>query len=111
MVKRCELCEKILGHGNYGQSVLDVHQIMECGDKDCLWVFWEVSRNHTLKFGQRIFPTRPKGYYKATIDLSHYACNKAVAIIERLKVNIQAALIYEKICEDIYNRLPTFARW
>jgi hypothetical protein len=84
---------------------------MECGHKDCLWTFFEVARNHPKKMGVRLFPTKPRGYVTATIDLSHYASNKAVAINERLKGNIQAALIYEKICEDIYNRLPTFARW
>jgi len=110
-VIKCHLCEKILGHGNYGQSVLDVHQIMECGDKDCLWVFWESVHHHPLKLARRLFPTHPRGYLTATIDLGHYASNKSVAINERLKGNIQTAMVYETICENIYKILPDYARW
>lgn len=44
-------------------------------------------------------------------EIAAYADNKAVAMECRLRGDIPAALVYEKICDDIYARLPEFARW
>jgi hypothetical protein len=105
-VERCELCKKV----TTGELV-SVIDLMESGDREALMLFWTRTHQHPVKTARKLFPTKPRGYVTATVDLSHYASNKAVAINERLKGNIQAAEIYEKICENIYNRLPTFARW
>lgn len=117
-VKMCSLCEKLLDHSVnvgeenlFGTKVLSLMEIMECNDKACLMVFYGVVHEHPVKTAKRLFPTRPRGYVTATVDLSHYACNKAVGINERLKGNIQTAEIYEKICENIYKNLPQYARW
>lgn len=48
---------------------------------------------------------------RASKDLGHYAVNKSVAMQCRLKGDIQAASIYEAICDRIYDGLPSFARW
>ena len=93
------------------KGILNLLEIMESQNKDALWVFWELVHNHPKKLAVRLFPTKPRGYVTATVDLSHYACNKSVAINERLKGNIQVAQVYEKICENIYKILPDFARW
>jgi len=43
--------------------------------------------------------------------LRNYAINKAVAIGLRLDGNTQDALLYERICQDIYEDIPEFAKW
>ena len=65
----------------------------------------------TLKVGRKLFPTRPKGYVAATRDLVSYASNKAAAMYCREHGDITGAQVYEIICDRIYDRLPTFARW
>ena len=57
-----------------------------------------------------LFPDRPTGYVSATGDLRNYAWNKATAMRCRLRGDIQAATIYETICDRIYDALPDFAR-
>jgi hypothetical protein len=54
--------------------------------------------------------TRP-GYTGLAKLLSGYAANKATAITCRLRGDIQAAGIYETICENIYAEIPTDLRW
>ena len=52
-----------------------------------------------------------KGYTAIARQLAHYASNKATAMGCRLRGDIGAALIYENICDGIYNRLPKDLRW
>ncbi len=54
---------------------------------------------------------RRKGYTSIVGDLAHYAANKATAMSCRLRGEIQSALIYEGICDRIYDRLPPDCRW
>src|SRR5260370_280507 len=58
-----------------------------------------------------VFPDRPADYVQAFKSLRNYAMNKAVTMQQRKLGNIQTAQQYESICEDIYNRLPGYARW
>lgn len=44
-------------------------------------------------------------------QLANYACNKATAISCRNKGDVQAAEIYERCCELIYDELPRDLRW
>ena len=44
-------------------------------------------------------------------ELLNYASNKATAIGCRSRGEIGWALMYEGICDDIYKRLPDWARW
>ena len=63
------------------------------------------------KYARELFPTRPVGYINITRQLGHYAANKATAIKCRLDGRIATALIYESICDTIYDKLPEWARW
>jgi len=58
-----------------------------------------------------LFPHKMKGYVSTTVNIGHYASNKATAMRCRKEGNIKSALIYEQICERVYNNLPTWARW
>jgi hypothetical protein len=46
-----------------------------------------------------------------TRELAHYADTKASAMQHRSRGNIEAALLYEDLCERIYRRLPEHCRW
>lgn len=84
---------------------------LESQDKDQLMVIYDTIRNNPVKVARQQFPKRPRGFVTVTKDLGHYACNRAVAINCRLKGEIQTAQIYETICDQIYDRLPQWARW
>ena len=76
-----------------------------------LWDMWARTHHHPVIEARRIFPSRPTGYVAATKSLGNYASNKSVAVSARIAGNIQTAMIYETICERIYESLPGFARW
>lgn len=80
-------------------------------DADEAWGVYETIRRRPLRCARELFPGRERGYVAATRSLGHYAANKGTAMRCRLRGDIQAALVYEHICEDIYSRLPEFARW
>lgn len=105
-VERCKLCQKVEEN-----SLVCVAELMESQDREALHLFWYKTHQHPVKTARKLFPTRPRGYVTATVDLGHYASNKSTAIQCRLTGNIQAALVYEKICETIYKILPDYARW
>lgn len=55
-----------------------------------------------------------KKYGYTIKDMNHiknYAINKFVAMKLREEGNISTSLVYEDICEKIYNRLSKSARW
>jgi hypothetical protein len=76
-----------------------------------LWALWTRGHRHPVRLAREWFPARPKGYVTATSALIGYASNKATAMGCRATGDINAALVYERICETIYEDLPTFARW
>lgn len=80
-----------------------------------LWQFWRDCGMSSVLVPRRIaravFPDRPKGYVRTCKTLAHYACNKAVAMGLRTKGQIDRALVYEHVCDRIYDRLPEYARW
>ena len=83
-------------------------------NRDDLMEFWKwggASGSTLHRAARAIFPDRPQGYVSATGDLRGYAANKATAIACRESGDIEAALVYESICERIYNELPEWARW
>jgi hypothetical protein len=59
----------------------------------------------------RMFPDNRQGRVKALRALGHYAWNACTARTCRGRGDIQAAQVYELICEQIYDRLPAWARW
>ena len=79
-----------------------------------LWAFWKLcgmSSGIRWTIARAIFPDRPKNYVRVASHLKNYACNKAVAMKCRIDGDINAALVYEGICDRIYNDLPTWAKW
>ena len=105
--RRAEM-DRVLGH--FGAPA-PINLDSETGSDD-LWSFWQIVRFcGERRVARRLFPERPEGYVRATTLLSAYASNKATAMDCRRRGDITAASVYESICESIYNRLPTFARW
>lgn len=80
-----------------------------------LMTFWAItasSYGRPIIVARQLFPGRPRGYVRATLDLARYASNKATAMGCRRRGEISAALVCENICDRIYSRyLPAFARW
>jgi hypothetical protein len=76
---------------------------------DDLWEFWKTHQNGR-KY-RDLFPAGGTGSKRAAGDLACYASNKATAQGLRVKGDIQRAIVYEDICQRIYDRLPEFARW
>ena len=72
---------------------------------------WDIHSKEGWKYARELFPDRPTGYVKAAMQLCYYASNKATAQKLRLEGRIDTALIYESICDTIYDRLPEWARW
>jgi hypothetical protein len=52
-----------------------------------------------------------EAYYHRGTQYGDYATLKAGAMIERGEGRIQAALLLEQTCEQIYSRLPAWQRW
>lgn len=79
--------------------------------EDELWAFWKrYGRPRRADAAELIGDTR-RGYTTICGKLAGYASNKATAISCRLRGDIQAASVYESICESIYQRLPEDCRW
>lgn len=80
---------------------------------DTLWD-WALSFGpgvRPIRAARALFPARPKGYIGAANSLKHYAFNKATAMRARLAGSIQTATVYEGICDQIYSRLPDYAKF
>lgn len=75
---------------------------------DDLMSFW---MRHQHGRGRKLLGLTGKGSVNTTGSLAHYAANKAAAITCRLRRDIQAALVYETICDNIYSSLPTEVKW
>ena len=56
-------------------------------------------------------PSEPVGRLYVCKAIRNYCWNKATAMAQREQGQIQTAISYEQICETIYNRLPTWAKW
>lgn len=76
-----------------------------------LWEFWSSCNRHPNRRAAALFPERPVGYVRALKDLRNYAANTAAARSCRERGDIDSALLYERIADGIYNKLPAFARW
>jgi hypothetical protein len=64
-----------------------------------------------VKTARELFPDRQRGYVRAALKLKGYAWNKLTAIACRQRGDIEAAMVYENICDRIYDDLPEFAKW
>jgi hypothetical protein len=84
---------------------------LDCMTADALTSFWQQYRKPSRKMAADLFGGTPEGYIRAAKDVANYASNKATAMQCRMRGDMQAAGIYERICERIYEDLPEFARW
>lgn len=84
---------------------------LDAQPSDELRAFANHARAQPIRTGRDLFPAKPKGYAKAAGLLAGYADNKATAMECRIRGDILGATNYEAYCEDIYKRLPAFARW
>lgn len=81
-------------------------------EPETLWEFWRDAQGlRPIALARVLFPSKPSGYVTATSGLGNYAANKATAMECRFRGDIQAAFVYETICESIYSGLPEYARW
>jgi hypothetical protein len=78
---------------------------------DDLSAFYAKYAHPSLKAAEFIVGDRRKGFTVIVARLAAYAINKSVAMSCRGKGQIQAAQTYEKICEEIYERIPKDLRW
>ena len=92
-------------------TIFDSGVNLDAENEKDLMSFWHMVHLHPVCVARRIFPQAPKGYTSVTKDLGAYAYNKATAIRCRVRGAIERALMYEGICERIWNDLPAFARW
>lgn len=76
-----------------------------------LWELQDRIGREPLKVAEEFFPVRPPKYVAQTKQLGAYACNKSVAMKCRVMGDVEAAIIYEKICDNIYDKLLEFAKW
>lgn len=65
----------------------------------------------TRTHASRVVGDRRPGYTTIARNIGHYARNKSVAMQCRARGDIQAAQIYETICDRIYAALPADVRW
>lgn len=79
---------------------------------DELWKIWQETYSvRPIRIARQWFADKPKGYVLAAKNIGHYASSKATAMMCRDRGDIQAAMMYEAICDRIYDRLPEYARW
>jgi hypothetical protein len=80
--------------------------------KDELMDFWMRYQNRQKRAdAAALIGDRRPGYTVIAGSLGGYASNKAAAISCRLSGDIQGAMVYESICDGIYDRLPADLRW
>lgn len=79
--------------------------------EDELMAFWSRYARPSRKDAEELIGDRRKGFTTLSGRLAGYASNKATAITCRLRGDIQAAQVYEGICDAIYERIPEDLRW
>jgi len=95
------------------ENMLNLDNFNHKNEADMLWAMGRYIERNSKKVAKILFPWRPKGYVRATKDLGRYAENKATAMRCRLPggTGVVAAQGYELICDQIFEKLPPFARW
>jgi len=80
-------------------------------DHDDLMDYWVKMRHPSRRMAEEVVGDRRPGYTLLARDLAAYAATKAAAMTCRVRGDIEAALVYELICEIIYKDLPVDLRW
>lgn len=81
---------------------------LDAMEPDDLMAFWK--QHQAGRNSRALFLAGGTGTHNATADLANYASSKATAMQCRLRGDVESALMYEKICDGIYDRLPDWAR-
>ena len=76
--------------------------------RDELMTFW---MQHQRGRGYKALLGSGRGRMKATAFLACYASNVATALACRLRGDISTACMYERIADNIYAKLPDYAKW
>lgn len=85
---------------------------LDAMEPDDLMAFWQKTVGpHRKMLATELFPNRLTHYIRTFTQLGNYASNKATAMRCRLVGKIQEALLYERICDSLYQQLPKWARW
>ena len=79
--------------------------------EDDLMGFWLKYSRTSRAQAAELIGDRRKGFTVVAKQLANYASNKATAMACRVRGDIRAALVYEQICDSIYNHLPKDVRW
>lgn len=81
-------------------------------NNDELLVFVAQANSDCVKMAKELFPHRHQGECVIhVVNLADYALQKAEAQACRAIGEIELALSLEKNCDEIYSKLPKFARW
>jgi hypothetical protein len=78
---------------------------------DELMTFWSKYSRATKANRVELFGRTGEGTVTAARALANYASNKATAMQCRARGDLHAALLYEGICDNIFESLPDYARW
>ena len=84
---------------------------LDCMSREELWAFWEKHRHGKRKESLELIGDTRKGYTTLAMTLAAYACNKATAMKCRGEGLLEAAQVYEKICDNMYDELPKDLKW
>ena len=76
-----------------------------------LMKFWSKYHRPSRLDAALLVGDRRPGFTNVAATLACYACNKAVAMEQRAKGNVQSAEIYEHHCDLSYNMLPEDLKW
>lgn len=76
-----------------------------------LLTFYEKYKSRNRALAELLVGDTRAGYLALCQGLANYASNKAAAMGCRKRGDIIGARIYEKVCDDIYDRLPEDLRW
>ncbi|MHC4371777.1 MAG: hypothetical protein ACYSW8_29550 [Planctomycetota bacterium] len=83
---------------------------LDAMDMSHLYKFIAATRGiRPYRAARRMFGEVPA--YATVVALHNYARNKVTAMACRERGDIATALMYEGICETIYDSLPEYARW
>jgi len=70
-----------------------------------------MSFDELIEFWSSKIPKKGEKDNHEKMLIRRYAFNKAIAVDNREKGNIETALFYEKICDKIYEKLPEREKW
>lgn len=73
--------------------------------------FWSRYTRPSRRDAEELIGDRRPGFTNIASKIANYACNKAVAMGCQVKGETDAAMIYDKCCDMIYDELPEDLKW